>query len=96
MAREKMFTREISYTKAIAMVCNVATASVEKECFTIPFETTDPSKMLTYLHKNVQKPDKPIVSIVSYETITKLYGCTVEEFLTVAKELDENRKVIEQ
>lgn len=96
MAREKMFTREISYTKAIAMVCNVATASVEKESFTIPFETTDTTKMLAYLQKNVQTANKPIVSIVSYETITKLYGCTVEQFLTVARELDENRKIIEQ
>ena len=96
MAREKMFTREISYTKATAMVCNVSTATVEKEIFTIPFETTDTTKMLAYLQKNVQSVNKPIVSIVSYETITKLYGCTVEQFLTVARELDENRKVIEQ
>lgn len=96
MSREKMFTREISYTKVSALVCDIATATVSTKEFTVPFESNDSTKLLAYLQKNAQTPETPIVSITNKETITKLYGCTVAEFLTVAKELDENRKVIEQ
>lgn len=95
MSREKMFTREISYTKVTALVCDISTATVSAKEFTIPFESNDSTKLLAYLQKNVQTPQKPIVSITAKETITKLYGCTVEEFLSVARELDENRKPIE-
>lgn len=96
MSREKMFTREISYTKVSALVCDIASATVTTKEFTVPFESNDNTKLLAYLQKTVQTPAEPIVSITNKETITKLYGCTVAEFLSVAKELDENRKVIEE
>lgn len=96
MSREKMFTREISYTKVTALVCDIASATVTAKVFTVPFESNDNTKLLAYLQKNVQAPETPIVSITAKETITKLYGCTIAEFLSVAKELDGNRKVIEQ
>lgn len=95
MSREKMFTREIAYTNVTAMVVDTTTAKVSNENFVVPFEENNNTKILAYLQKNVQKSDHPIVSIVSKETVKKLYGCTVEQFLTVAVELDENRKPIE-
>ena len=95
MAREKMFTREISYTNVVAMVVDTTTAKVSNENFVVPFEENSNIKILAYLQKTAQKPGKPIVSIISKEIVKKLYGCTVEQFLTVAVELDENRRPIE-
>ena len=89
-----MFTREIGYTVATAMVCRVKSAKVETVTVNIPFETDDTNRALAYLHKNVQDADNVYVSVISLSTVKKLYGCTLEQFLSVAVELDENRKPI--
>ena len=93
MAREIMFTRSITTTTATAMVCNVAKATVETKELNIPIDTDDNAVALKWLQKN-SDPAFPVVAVTSVKTTTKLYGCTVEKFLSVAQELDENRKPI--
>ena len=97
MARSKvMFTREFTSTVVSAMVCDVQSATVKTEVYTIPADMgNDKIKALTYLQKNVQTPEKPIVSIVSMETKKELRGCYIEDFLRISFPLDENRKPIE-
>ena len=97
MARSKtMFTREFTTTIVTAMVCDIASATVKTETFTVPVDMGgDKLKALTYLQKNSQTADKPIVSIVSMETRKELRGCYIEDFLRISFPLDENRKPIE-
>ena len=89
MARTvKMFTREITTTSAVCMVVNTEAAQVENKSFNLSIETTDKEQALKALMK--------IVTVISLEQTTKMYGCTVEQFLSVAKELDpETRKPLE-
>lgn len=98
MARTKtMFTREFTSTIVIAMVCDIGTASVKTETFTIPMDMGgDKLKALTYLQKNIQTASNPIVSVVSMETRKELRGCYIEDFLRISFPLDENRKPIEE
>ena len=93
MSREVMFTRSITTTIATVMICNVAEAKVETKELTIPIETTDNAVALKWLQKNGD-PAHPVVAVTAVKSITKLYGCTIEKFLSVAQELDENRKPI--
>ena len=93
MAREVMFTRSITTTTATVMVCNVASATVETKEINIPIDTDDNAVALKWLQKN-NDPANPVVAVTAVKSITKLYGCTIEQFLTVAQELDENRKPI--
>ncbi len=97
MARTKtMFTREFTTTIVTAMECDIATATVKTATYNVPMDLgNDKIKGLTYLQKNVQSPDKPIVSVVSMETKKELRGCYIEEFLKISFPLDENRKPIE-
>lgn len=89
-----MFTREIAYSVATAMVCRVKEAKVETVEVKIPFETDDTTRALAYLHKYVQDAENVYVSVTELKSVKKLYGCTLEQFLSVAVELDENRKPI--
>ena len=89
-----MFTREVGYTVATVMVCRVKEAKVETVEVKIPFETDDNLRALAYIQKYVQDAENVYVSVVSLRTVKKLYGCTLEQFLSVAVELDENRKPI--
>ena len=93
MAKETMFTRSITTTTAAAMVCNVASATVETRDINIPIDTNDNAVALKWLQKN-SDPAHPVVAVTAVKSTTKLYGCTVEQFLSVAVELDENRKPI--
>lgn len=97
MSRIKtMFTREFTSTVVSAMVCDIETASVKTETFTIPLDMgSDKVKALMYLQKNVQTAKSPIVSVVSMETKKELRGCYIEDFLKISFPLDENRKPIE-
>lgn len=96
MAREVMFTRSITTTTAVAMVCNVSEAKVETTEITIPIDTDDCEVALKWVQKyyNPARPARPVVAVTAVKSTTKLYGCTIEQFLTVAQELDENRKPI--
>ena len=97
MARTKtMFTREFTTTLVTAMECDIATATVKTAVYTVPMDLgNDKTKALVYLQKNIQTPEKPIVSVVSMETKKELRGCYIEDFLSISFPLDENRKPIE-
>ena len=93
MSREVMFTRSITTTTATVMICNVAEAKVETAEITVPIDTDDCTVALKWLQKN-NDPARPVVAVTAVKSVTKLYGCSIEKFLSVAQELDENRKPI--
>lgn len=97
MARTvKMFTREITTTSVVCMVVNTEAAQVENKSFNLSIETTDKEQALKALKKTAETDTMKIVTVISLEQTTKMYGCTVEQFLSVAKELDpETRKPLE-
>lgn len=96
MSREVMFTRSITTTTVTVMICNVAEAKVETAEITIPIDTDDCEIALKWVQKyyNPARPARPAVAVTAVKSVTKLYGCTIEKFLSVAQELDENRKPI--
>ena len=97
MARTiKMFTREITTTVATAMCVDTTKAEVSNKDFTMTIETDDTAVALKWLKKNVETDTLKIATVISLAQHSKLYGCTIEEFLSVAKELDpQTRKVLE-
>ena len=92
-ANEKMFTREIAYTTAVCKVINVNAENTETKEFTLPIETDDAARAKAFLKKYKETDEMLIVSVQELKIVRKMYGCTIEDFLKVAKELDpETRK----
>lgn len=88
MARQVMFTREVGYTVATAMVCRVKQAKVETVEVNLPIETDDTTRALAYMQKYMQDAENVYVSVTALRTEKKLYGCTLDKFMSVAVELD--------
>ena len=88
MARQVMFTREVAYTIATALVCRVKQAKVETVEVNLPIETDDTARALGYMQKYMQDAENVYVSVTSLRTEKKLYGCTLDKFMSVAVELD--------
>lgn len=93
MARMRMVTRTIESTKVVAMCAVVSEAKVENREFVVPQTYANNEKLLKALKKQVETEDLKIVAITSSGVQQKMYGMLESDFLAVAKELDENRKM---
>ena len=86
MARLRMVTRTIEVNTYSVMTCNIETAEarvMEFKCGIIPV-SVDPLK---YLKKLYETDALKLVSIVSHETESILYGMPEDEFIAAAKVL---------
>jgi len=92
----KMFTRDVVSTKVSVKVIDNNTDTITVKPYVLPFETTDTAVALKYLKKSYETDDLTLLKIVSLEAEHKMYGCTLQEFLSVAHELDpETRKMLD-
>lgn len=84
MARIRMVTRTVEVNTYSVMACNIETAEVrvmEFKCGLVPV-SVDPLK---YLKKLYETDTLKLVSVVSRETETVLYGMPEDEFIAAAK-----------
>ena len=87
MARVRMVTRTITETKVEVMVCNIETATVETEVYTLCGDFTDDKDIIKYLEKHYQRDNAKFGAVNSKFTIEQLYGIEETEFIKLARVL---------
>lgn len=91
-----MITRTVFGTKVTAKVIDKNTDEV-KEYATVLSKVAETEKDATKLLAKVLPEELVIIKINSFEKVEKLYGVTVDQFMSMAVELDsETRKPINQ
>lgn len=93
MAREKMITRTIDYTRATVLCMDTETCEVSRETLVITGKETDCEALLAPLQHKYQTDTFKLVKVEDCETFEKLYGMSENFFMENAIELDpETRK----
>ena len=96
MARVSMVTRSIVSTKVSVLCMDLETkTSVVKEVV-LPRTYKDDNAILKYLAKHFDNDTIKAVSIMDKVEQSDIYGMEEQEFIKLAKVLDENRKPIEE
>ena len=93
MAREKMVTRTIDYTRATVLCMDTETCNVSRETYIITGKEKDLDALLTPLQHKYQSDTFRLVKVEEAETFEALYGMPEEDFIRNAIQLDpETRK----
>lgn len=87
MSRVRMVTRTITETKVEVMVCNIETATVDTEIYTLCGEFTEDKDILKYLEKNFNRDNVKFVAVSGKQTTEQLYGMEETEFIKLARVL---------
>lgn len=89
MARKLEVTRTVEATKVVALCFNKTTAEAENLSFTVSGRyTVDDRKLAKQIVKLIDNPDLKFIEVVDVEDVSKLYGISLQTFLTYAVELD--------
>ncbi len=95
MARKRMVTRTIITTEVNYLGVNIETQEVIKNTVTLNGSYSSEKLALKELKNELETDVIKIVSIVGLNSIEKLYGLSELEFISYAKELDqETRKEV--
>lgn len=86
--RRDLITRTISGTKVTAKVIEATTDAIELKEFTLNKVMSDTKKIAKEIAKKFEGTNYVLVSIENVEKIDKLYGITVDDFMSHAIELD--------
>lgn len=86
--RRDLITRTISGTKVTAKVIEATTDAIELKEFTLNKVMADTKKIAKEITKKFEGTNYVLVSIENVEKIDKLYGITVDDFMSHAIELD--------
>ena len=90
MARKFEITRTIEATKVNCLCFNRITAEAENISVIVSGKYTDPTdrKLEKHIVKNWNDPERKFIEIVDVTDSSKCYGCTTEQFLAIAEEID--------
>ena len=89
MARKLEITRTVEATKAVVLCFNKSIAEAENLSFTVSGRyTADDRKLAKQIVKLIDNPDLKFIEVVDVEDASKLYGISLQTFLTYAVELD--------
>ena len=85
----KMITRTVVGTQLTAKVVNKETDEITNKTLILDTKLTadDSAKALRLATKTVSA-DEVVISVSDFAPVEKLYGISVEDFMSVAKELD--------
>lgn len=85
----KMITRTVVGTQLTAKVVNKETDEITNKTLILDTKLTaeDSAKALRLASKTVTD-NEVVISVSDFAPVEKLYGVTIEDFMTVAKELD--------
>lgn len=89
MSRDFAITRTMETTVATAIVFNKISGEAENATFTVKGKYAIDDKKLAKLGEKYLNTDTiKFIEIVDVDVVSKLYGITVESFMTHAVELD--------
>ena len=96
MARVSMVTRSIVSTKVSVLCMDLETKTSVIKDVVLPRTYKDDNAILKYLAKHFDNDTIKAVSIMDKVEQSDIYGMEEQEFIKLAKVLDENRKPIEE
>lgn len=96
MARKPMVTRKIKFTSVNVLCLNIETAEPFNRVVKLPGHYNNEVKLRKVIDEKINTDTEKTVHIVDVTPETKLYGMTEEDFLSYAKPLTDDRKIIEE
>ena len=96
MARKPMVTRKIKFTSVNVLCLNIETAESFNRVVKLPGHYNNELKLRKVVDEKINTDTEKTVHIVDVAHETKLLGMTEEEFMSYAKPLSDDRKIIEE
>lgn len=96
MARKPMVTRKIKFTTVNVLCLNIETTEPFNRVVKLPGHYNNEVKLRKLIDKKINSDTEKTVHIVDVTQETKLYGMTEEDFLSHAKPLTDDRKIINE
>lgn len=99
MGKTRMVTRTVNTLMVTVMAVNLETAEVETRTVEIVGNSSkDEKKILSTLEKDKSILGETIkaVKVIDVTPIETIYGMSEQEFITIAKRMDEKRHIIEE
>lgn len=96
MARKPMVTRKIKFTTVNVLCLNIETAEPFNEVVKLPGHYNNEQKLRKIVDEKINTDTVKTVHIVDVSYETKLLGMTDEEFMSYAKPLSDDRKIIDE
>lgn len=92
MSREKMVTRTITNTNAVVLCLDIDTAEPCSRAIKLPGVFKNPAQLLAAARKALDMENFKAVSITDSVEETLTYGCTVADFLSIARPIQRGAK----
>lgn len=96
MARKPMVTRKVKFTTVNVLCLNIETAEPFDRVVKLPGHYNNEVKLRKVIDEKINSDTEKTVHIVDVTQETKLYGMTEEDFLSYAKPLTDDRKIINE
>lgn len=96
MARKPMVTRKIKFTTVNVLCLNVETAEPFNRVVKLAGHYNNMVKLRKVIDEKINTDTEKTAHIVDVTQETKLLGMTEEEFISYAKPLSDDRKIIEE
>ena len=96
MARKPMVTRKIKFTTANVLCVNIETCESFNKVVKIPGHYKNIVKLRNMIDEKANTETEKTVHILDVTQESKLLGMTEEEFMSYAKPLSDDRKIIEE
>lgn len=96
MARKPMVTRKINITTVNVLCLNVETAEPFNRVVKLTGRYNNELKLRKVVDKKINNDTEKTVHIVDVTQETKLLGMTEEEFMSYAKPLTDDRKIVDE
>ena len=96
MARKPMVTRKIKFTTVNVLCLNIETAEPCNRVVKLPGHYNNEVKLRKVIDEKSNTDTEQTVHIVDVTHETKLLGMTEEDFMSYAKPLTDNRKIINE
>ena len=96
MARKPMVTRKIKFTSVNVLCLNIETGESFNRVVKLPGHYNNLVKLRKAIDEKINTETEKTVHIVSVAAEVKLLGMTEEEFISYAKPLSDDRKIIEE
>ena len=96
MARKPMVTRKIKFTTVNVLCLNIETAEPFNRVVKLVGHYNNEVKLRKVIDEKINTDTEKTVQIVDVTQQTKLLGMTEEEFMSYAKPLTDDRKIIEE
>lgn len=96
MARKPMVTRKVKFTSVNVLCLNIETAEPFNRVIKLPGHYNNEVKLRKVVDEKINTETEKTVHIVDVARETKLLGMTEEEFMSYAKPLSDDRKIIDE